>query len=205
MNVIRCSACGDEREALAASDAAQVGIKLGCSGCGNERAAIFGAENTMNEIARVRVRHLAPSLRDSDFTTAISIPALKRWANKHCAYGADPRENLRARNTAQPKSAVNLLMRRVCEPNTETLTMSEHEKEHSKNRTKEQQTNNPDLQCSTPVEYLAFRILMYPEVGNHSGSSSHARGETNMASAFMRNKPKNRHKNIVISAATRAC
>jgi hypothetical protein len=72
----------------------------------------------------------------------------------------------------------------------------------------EQKNNKPTiLTCNapTPVEYLAFRILMYPEVGNHSGSSSHARGETNMASAFMRNKPKNRHKNIVISAATRAC
>jgi len=88
MDVIRRSAGGDQREALAMGYAAQVGIKLGRTDCGNERAPIFRAENTMNEIARVCMRHLTPSLRDSHSTTAISIPTLKRWANKHCAYGA---------------------------------------------------------------------------------------------------------------------
>ena len=74
MNMIRRSARGDEREALAAGNAAQVGIEFGCTGGGNEGAAIFRAENTMDEIARIRMRHLAPSLRDSHSTAAISTP-----------------------------------------------------------------------------------------------------------------------------------
>jgi hypothetical protein len=41
----------------------------------------------VNEIAGVRVGHLAPSLRDSHHTLA-AFPTLKRGANNHCAYGA---------------------------------------------------------------------------------------------------------------------
>jgi hypothetical protein len=55
MNVIGHSTRGDEREALAARNAAQLGIEFGGAGGGNQRAALFGAENTMNEIARVRM------------------------------------------------------------------------------------------------------------------------------------------------------
>jgi len=74
MNMIRRSASCDEREALTLRNAAHVGMKLGHAGFGNKGAAIFCAEDTMNEIARIRVRHLAPSLRDSHSTTAIPTP-----------------------------------------------------------------------------------------------------------------------------------
>ena len=74
MNVIGRSTRGDEREALAARNGTQVGMKLGGAGGRDERAAIFGAEDTMNEIARVRVRHGTPSRRDSDFTTTFPTP-----------------------------------------------------------------------------------------------------------------------------------
>src|ERR1035438_5719855 len=89
MNVIGRSTRGDEREALAARNGTQVGMKLGGAGGRDERAAIFGAEDTMNEIARVRVGHDAPSLRDSQFITTTPYPTLKRGANQPCAYGAD--------------------------------------------------------------------------------------------------------------------
>ena len=68
MNVIGRSARSDECEAFAPRNAAQVGKKFGRAGGRYERAAIFGAEDTMNEIARVRVRHGTPSLRDSHST-----------------------------------------------------------------------------------------------------------------------------------------
>jgi hypothetical protein len=74
VNVISRSTRGNKREALAAGNAAQVSMEFGCTGCGNEGAAIFRAENTMDEIARVRMRHFAPPLRDSHSTTAISTP-----------------------------------------------------------------------------------------------------------------------------------
>jgi hypothetical protein len=63
------------------------------------------------------------------------------------------------------------------------------------------------LTCNAPqpAEYIAFRILMYPEVGNHSGSSSHARGEMSMTNPLKRNKPKNRHRRTVTAAAIAAC
>ena len=88
MNVIRRSACGDKRETLATRDAAQIGIEFDRARGRYERTAIFGAEYTMNEIARVCVRHRTPSLWDSQITTAIPFPTLKRGANKHCACGA---------------------------------------------------------------------------------------------------------------------
>ena len=74
MNVIRRSAGGQERRALAAGNAAEVGKEFGLACFGNQRAAIFRAENTMNKIACIRMRHLAPSLRDSHSTTAIYTP-----------------------------------------------------------------------------------------------------------------------------------
>ena len=89
MNVIGRSTRGDKREALAPRNAAQVGIEFSRTGGRNERAAIFGAEDTMNKIARVRMRHDAPSLQDSQFTIALPHPTLKRGANNRCAYGAD--------------------------------------------------------------------------------------------------------------------
>lgn len=89
MDVVRRSACRDERETLATRNAAQVSVELGCAGGGNQGAAILGAEDAMNEIARVRVGHGTPSLRDSHSTIAILAPTLKRGANKPCAYGAD--------------------------------------------------------------------------------------------------------------------
>jgi len=91
MNMIGGSARGHKRETLAARNAAQVGIEFGGAGGWYQRAALFGAKDTMNEIARVRMRHGTPSLWDSPFTTGISTPphpTLKRGANKPCAYGA---------------------------------------------------------------------------------------------------------------------
>jgi len=83
MNVIRRSARGYERKPLAMRNSAQVGMKFGRAYGRDERTAILGAEDAMNEIARVRVRHGTPSLRDSRFTKAIPLPT-----NKHCASGA---------------------------------------------------------------------------------------------------------------------
>jgi len=57
MNMIGRSARGDERKALTARNAAQVGIEFGGAGERDELAAPFGAEDAMNEIARVRVGH----------------------------------------------------------------------------------------------------------------------------------------------------
>ena len=67
MNVIGRSAGGDERETLAACNAAEVGIEFGGAVGWYQRAALFRAEDTMNDIARIRVRHRTPSLRDSHF------------------------------------------------------------------------------------------------------------------------------------------
>jgi len=65
MNVIGRSTRGDEREALAARNAAQVGVEFGGAGSRDQRAALFGAEDAMDEITYIRVGHEAPSLRDS--------------------------------------------------------------------------------------------------------------------------------------------
>src|SRR5580658_7381349 len=92
MNVIGCPARGDERETLATRNPAQVGMEFGGAGSRNERATLFGAEDTMNEIARVRMRHGTSSLRDSQPTTASPAPPLKRGANEHCSSGAHPRD-----------------------------------------------------------------------------------------------------------------
>src|SRR5580658_6871443 len=94
MNVILRSTRGDQREALAPRNATEICKELGRAGDGNDRTPISGAEDTMDEIAGVRVRHLAPSLRDSHFTIAVPYPKLKRGANKQCAYGANPPSTL---------------------------------------------------------------------------------------------------------------
>jgi hypothetical protein len=88
MNVVRRSARGDEREALAACNATQIGKKFGYAGGGNHGAAFPGAENAMNKIACIRVCHDASSLRDYHSIFAIPYPTLKRGANNHCANGA---------------------------------------------------------------------------------------------------------------------
>jgi len=87
MNMVGCSTRGDERETFSARDGRKIDIELGGAGGGDEGAALFGAEDTVDEIARVRVSHRAPSLRDSQCTTT-AYPALKRGANERCAYGA---------------------------------------------------------------------------------------------------------------------
>ena len=74
MKVIGRSAGGDQFETLAAGNAYQVGMKFVCAGCRDERAAVFRAENTMNNIARVCVRHFAPSLRPP----AVGLAILRR-------------------------------------------------------------------------------------------------------------------------------
>ena len=70
MNVICGSASGDKRKSLAAGNATQVGVEFGGTCSGNDGEAIFCAEDAMHEIARVRMRHGAPSLGDSDSTTS---------------------------------------------------------------------------------------------------------------------------------------
>ena len=74
MKVIRRPAGGDQFEALAAGNADQVGMEFVCTGRWDERPAIFRAEDTMDEIARVCVRHLAPSLRPP----AVGLAILRR-------------------------------------------------------------------------------------------------------------------------------
>jgi hypothetical protein len=85
--ILRSPGC-NQGEALAASNAAKVSMEFGCARDGNEGAPIFGAEDTMNEIACIRVRHLASSLRDSPFYNHDPYPTLKRGAKKHGACGA---------------------------------------------------------------------------------------------------------------------
>jgi hypothetical protein len=63
MNMIRRPTGGDQRETLVARNAAKIGKEFGFAGLRNEGAAIFRAEDTMNEIARICVRHPAPFLR----------------------------------------------------------------------------------------------------------------------------------------------
>jgi hypothetical protein len=68
MKMIGGSTRGHKRYTLAAGNAAQVGIEFGVAGGRYQRATLFGAEDTMNEIAHVCMRHGTPSLRDSQFT-----------------------------------------------------------------------------------------------------------------------------------------
>ena len=49
MNMIGRSARGDEREALAARNAAQVGVEFGAASGRDERATLFGAEDTIGK------------------------------------------------------------------------------------------------------------------------------------------------------------
>ena len=51
MNMIGRPARCDQREALAARNAAQVSIELDGTGGGDERAALFGAKDTMSTYA----------------------------------------------------------------------------------------------------------------------------------------------------------
>jgi hypothetical protein len=74
MNVIGRSTRSDKRETLAVCNAAQVGIEFGSAGGWDQRTALLGAEDAMNEIARVRMRHDAPSLQDSESITTQSYP-----------------------------------------------------------------------------------------------------------------------------------
>src|ERR1035438_5813840 len=83
MNMIGGSARGHKRETLAARNAAQVGIEFGGTGGWYQRTTLFGAEDTMNEIARVRMRHGTPSLRDSQFTSGISRSESTRLNSSH--------------------------------------------------------------------------------------------------------------------------
>lgn len=88
MNVVCGSASGDQRKTFVASDSAQVGIEFADSRWLDERSAVFGAEDAMNEIIRICMRHLVvPSLRDS-ILQGFAVPTLKRGANERCAYGA---------------------------------------------------------------------------------------------------------------------
>jgi len=86
--VIGCSARSDEREALTARNAAQVGIEFDRAVSRNQRTPLFGAEDAMDKIARVCMGHDAPS-RDSGYFIGYAHPTLKRGANNRCAYGAN--------------------------------------------------------------------------------------------------------------------
>jgi hypothetical protein len=88
MKVIRRSSRSDEREALTARNAAQVGIEFGGAGGRDKRATLFGAEDAMNQIARIRVGHEHRPYRTPILQQWLLTPPLKRWANHRCAYGA---------------------------------------------------------------------------------------------------------------------
>ena len=55
--MIRCSACGNQGEALVARDSAKIGVEIGHSLFVDEGFAFFRAENAVNEIGCVRVGH----------------------------------------------------------------------------------------------------------------------------------------------------
>lgn len=69
MNVVRHAAGGDQRESLAFGDAVKIVMKICDTTGGDERTPFLGAENTMDEVARIRVCHLHRPLGDSDSIT----------------------------------------------------------------------------------------------------------------------------------------
>jgi hypothetical protein len=97
----------------------------------------------MNDIVRIRVRHAAPSLWDSDSTTAI-FPTLKRGANQHCAYGAQH---------LLPKYCARALGRTRFVP---SLPLSKPNRGTQANRTNYDSGSPTHVSSSTDAPCLAF-------------------------------------------------
>ncbi len=88
VNVVRSSTGGEQRETFAPGDAAKMSIEPGLARDSDERAAVFGAKDTVDEIACVCVGHATVVPTGLQFYMGLAFPTLKRGANEHCAYGA---------------------------------------------------------------------------------------------------------------------